>query len=81
LICVDALEHVPESHLPVTLVAIVVMAVNLVYLVFCPRAGTKVLPFAGTDVHVTIRPAEWWLELIAARCHRDGLAVEVRFSE
>jgi hypothetical protein len=81
VICVDVLEHIPERDLAGTMEAIAARAAKLVYLVICPRAGTKVLPHAGTDVHVTIRPAEWWLELVAARCQRDGLAVEVRFSE
>jgi hypothetical protein len=78
VVCVDVLEHVPERDLPATLDAIAERALSLVFLVICPRAGTKSLPFSGANVHVTIQPEEWWRALVDR--HVRNVRTEIHFS-
>jgi hypothetical protein len=81
VICMDVLEHIREAHLPGTLGAIISRAQRFVLLAICIRAGTKRLPFANEDVHVTVRPRQWWEALIAAHCTREGVDTQARYSE
>lgn len=72
--CVDVLEHVPEAELPHALKSIFDRATKATFFTFCNRPAKKTFP-DGTNVHVTQRPGEWWLELIARYNTADILTV------
>lgn len=60
VICTDVLEHIEESDVPGVLDELVGYAHRFVFLAICCRpAGHKRLP-DGRDVHVTVKPPEWW---------------------
>lgn len=63
VICTDVLEHVPEEHVESTLAEIFDFASDFIFLSICTRAAKKTLP-DGRNVHLTIRPAAWWMEKI-----------------
>lgn len=61
VICIDVLEHIPEDELDDVLKEIFQRAKKVVVVSFCTRAAKKVLP-NGLNVHVTIKPYDWWVE-------------------
>lgn len=63
VICTDVLEHVPEDELSVVIGDLVRYAKLWCFVSVCCRKAKryKQLP-GGGNVHVTIRPAEWWQE-------------------
>lgn len=65
VICTDVLEHVPETELPGVIGELVGYATLWCFVSVCCRKakGYKRLP-GGRNVHVTIRPAEWWQETL-----------------
>jgi len=76
IICSDVLEHVEASDLPGVFQDLTDYMDEgrkygaFAFLVICCRPSRKKLP-DGRDVHVTIRPEEWWDELIR-RYNRPG---------
>lgn len=82
IICTDVLEHIEETDLPGVLADIFSFAhierpggVFVFFVVSC-RPSRKRLP-DGRDVHVTIRPPEWWGALLMPfRTRRLNIYVE-----
>lgn len=66
VISTDVLEHCPEEDLPWILDEIFGYATQFVYLNVACFPARKTLP-NGENAHVTVRPPQWWRELIAAR--------------
>jgi hypothetical protein len=65
VICTDVLEHVPENELPSVVADLVRLSRLWCFVSVCcrPAKGNKKLPRGG-NVHVTIRPEEWWCEML-----------------
>lgn len=63
VICSDVLEHVPEDEIPSLLNKIFSRAQRIVFLTVCCRPAKKTFP-DGTNVHVTVKPMDWWREEI-----------------
>jgi FkbM family methyltransferase len=75
VICTDVLEHCPEEDLPWILGEIFGFARSFVYLNVACFPARKTLP-NGENAHVTVRPPEWWRNLVAAVAP-DGLLWEL----
>lgn len=71
VLCSDVLEHVPEPDVPALVGALFTHARKFVWASVCCRPAKKT--FTGTDVnlHVTIKPLEWWKAVFEDQC--DGL--------
>ncbi len=65
VISTDVLEHCPEEDLPWILDEIFGFARRFVYLNVACFPAQKTLP-NGENAHATVRPPEWWRELIGA---------------
>lgn len=75
VICTDVLEHIPEQDLDWVIGDLFGFARNLVYAGVANYPAGKMLP-DGSNAHVTLKPAEWWIEKFAA-CHAaSGSAAE-----
>jgi FkbM family methyltransferase len=66
VVCTDVLEHCPEEDLPWILDEIFGYAEHFVYLNVACFPARKTLP-NGENAHITVRPPEWWRELVASR--------------
>ena len=64
VLCSDVLEHVPIDDVGLVAQAIFARAGKVVFATVCCRPAKKSLP-DGQNVHVTIRPMEWWQDLLA----------------
>lgn len=79
VICTDMLEHIEEADLPEILADIFGYASTFVFLAISTvPARKKVLP-DGRNVHLTVKPEAWWLELI--KPYERDLTVKVVFDE
>jgi hypothetical protein len=67
VICTDVLEHVPERELDHVIADLVGYARKWCFISVCcrPAKGNKRL-LDGRNVHVTIKPPDWWREKLAA---------------
>ena len=81
VICTDVLEHVPEGEVGMTIDDILGYANQWVYLAVCVRPSRKTFP-DGRNVHLTVRPDDWWTAKIAEAQLRLGraLTVEVKYT-
>lgn len=84
VICTDVMEHVEEKDVQRVLDDIFglvdPLAHAFVFLaIACRPAKRKRLP-DGRDVHVTIKPPEWWRERLA-KYERPGLVIRAEFDE
>lgn len=64
VICVDVLEHVPEDQVEGVIKEVISKAERFVFFTVCPRPAKKTLP-DGRNCHLTIKPLEWWKDLIS----------------
>lgn len=61
VICTDVLEHIPEVNLDAAIQTLFGHAQRFVFASVCCRPAEKT--FAdGTNLHVTLRPLQWWLD-------------------
>jgi len=61
VICSDVLEHVPEDEVDAFVARLFSYAKRGVWASVCCRPAKKTFP-DGTNLHVTVRPFEWWDE-------------------
>lgn len=78
VICVDVMEHVPEQAVGAVLDELFAFAERFLFVTICCRAATKKMP-DGRNVHLTVRPQNWWLSKLRRR-ERDGLELVVRWT-
>lgn len=64
VICSDVLEHVPEEDTERFVGDLFNHAKSVVWASVCTRAAKKSFP-DGTNLHVTIKPLQWWLDTFA----------------
>jgi len=82
IICTDVMEHIEERDVPKTLADIFGFAGERAFVFFaiaCRPAKRKRLP-DGRDVHVTIKPPEWWGAQIDP-FRRKGLTIRAVYDE
>jgi hypothetical protein len=72
VICSDVLEHIPEDQIDQKLALLFGFARKFVFLTTCPRPAKKTFP-DGTNLHVTIKPKEWWEAKIKPHVERTGI--------
>lgn len=61
VLCSDVLEHVPEEAVPATIERLFSYSNLFVWASVCCRPAKKKFG-DGTNMHVTVRPMEWWSE-------------------
>lgn len=61
VVCTDVLEHIPEEDLDWVIGDLFGFTRLMLYAGVAVYPATKILP-DGTNAHVTVKPAEWWLE-------------------
>lgn len=60
VVCSDVLEHIPEEEVDAFIARIFGHARKAVWASVCCRPAKKVFPGTETNLHVTIKPYEWW---------------------
>jgi 2-polyprenyl-3-methyl-5-hydroxy-6-metoxy-1,4-benzoquinol methylase len=75
VICSDVLEHIPEEDVDRFIGGLFNHAKRVVWASVCCREAKKTFP-DGTNLHVTVRPLEWWRERFASVSLLFGLAVK-----
>ena len=78
VLCVDVLEHLEEPDVEPTVQYLFDLAEKFVFLTVCTRPAKKTLP-DGRNCHLTIKPEEWWRELVARVAGEKRY--ELRFTE
>ena len=61
VVCTDVLEHIPEQDLDWVIGDLFRFARSIVYAGVASYPAGKLLP-DGSNAHVTLKPAEWWLD-------------------
>lgn len=74
-ICIEVLEHIPEEELDTVLDTIFSKTKKFVLFTACSRPANKFFE-DGTNVHVTIKDYQWWLEKIKPH-NVDNIIVEI----
>lgn len=67
VICSDVLEHIPEDEVDEVIRRLFGYAQKFVWASVCCRKAKKKFP-DGTNLHVTVRPFDWWHERFASAC-------------
>ena len=62
VICIDVLEHIPETDLPRIIKEIFDYSNKHVFCTASVREAGKILP-NGKNAHATVKPEEWWRKL------------------
>ncbi len=62
VICSDVLEHVREEDVRKLVAALFAFAERFVFASVCCRLASKTFP-DGTNLHITIKPYDWWFAL------------------
>lgn len=65
VLCTDVLEHVPEDELQQVIGEIAGFAGQWAFISVCCRPSKHIRLEDGQNVHITIRPFEWWQALLA----------------
>lgn len=69
VICTDVMEHIPEDAVEEVLKEIDNLTIKWVFFSIDTNKAKKKFK-DGTNVHVTIKPAEWWKEQLNKYCPR-----------
>ena len=73
VICLDVLEHIPDPDIAWVLREIFTFARRFAYMTIACRPAKKSLP-DGSNAHETVRPPEWWSEILE-RASNDRAAI------
>ena len=80
VICTDVAEHIPPAHVDEFLLDVIGYGKKFVFFCIFTNEARKQLP-DGRNCHLTVRPAEWWLDRIAtltkAKREADYLVTKV----
>lgn len=60
VVCSDVLEHIPEDEVDAFIARLFGFAKKAVWASVCCRPAKKVFPGTETNLHVTVKPYEWW---------------------
>lgn len=61
--CTDVLEHIREGTVPAVVHEVSILTRMVAYFAIALRPAIEILP-NGENAHVTVKPAEWWKELL-----------------
>lgn len=75
VLCSDVLEHVPEAEVPEFVATLFSHAKRHVWASVCCRPAKKTFP-DGTNLHVTLKPIDWWREQFSAAAGGIGWTLE-----
>ena len=78
VICTDVLEHVEEEEIESVVSELFAYAERFLFVSICTREAKKTLP-DGRNCHLTIKPQEWWLEILTRL--NPGIELGVEFTE
>lgn len=67
VVCNDVLEHIPESDIGIIINKILDIASKGVFFNISCREAVHKLP-NGDNCHETVRPKEWWTNIITSLC-------------
>jgi hypothetical protein len=70
VLCSDVLEHVPEEDVDGFVQALFGHAKLHVWASVCCRLAKKTFPTTGENLHVTVKPYQWWHDTFTHLC--DG---------
>ncbi len=77
VICTDVLEHCPEEDMPWILDTLFSYATKFVFATAACYPAKKTLP-NGDNAHITLRPPQWWQQLLGVVAARHpGIIFEV----
>ena len=78
VVCTDVFEHCPEDDIPWIMDELFSRAEKFVYANVACYPAKKTLP-NGENAHCTVRPLDWWRELLAATlANYPGVLCEVK---
>lgn len=60
VICTDVMEHVPEEEVDAVVREIAAYAEDWAFVSVCCRPSKHIRFPDGTNVHVTVKPFQWW---------------------
>jgi hypothetical protein len=80
VLCSDVLEHIPEEHVEEFIDRLFGYARKFIWASVCCRLAKKTFP-DGTNVHVTVKPYDWWLDRMHAANARLISPVEFCLTE
>lgn len=63
VICTDVMEHVPEDEVGKVLAELINYTDKVLFLAICTKPAKKTFS-DGTNVHLTVRPKEWWESML-----------------
>jgi len=75
VVCSDVLEHIPEHEVDEFVARLFGYAKKAVWASVCCRPAKKFFPGTNTNLHVTVKPIEWWRQKFTfaqAELSRDG---------
>lgn len=81
IICSDVLEHVPEHELQDAILYILTHARLFVWASVCCRPAKKCFSDGVTNLHVTVRPIDWWTNLFMHYQRAVGFRGRIMLSE
>ena len=77
VVCVDVLEHVEPELLSNVIEHLVSKFDKKALLIISLQEARETLP-SGRNAHLTVKPAEWWIELIKKYCVIDKIEYDYR---
>lgn len=75
VLCSDVLEHVPMEDIDEFVRGLFFHAKKVVWASVCCRPARKSFPGTDINLHVTIKPLQWWLDTFNEHC--GGLPFEL----
>jgi 2-polyprenyl-3-methyl-5-hydroxy-6-metoxy-1,4-benzoquinol methylase len=62
VLCSDVLEHIPEAEVDEFIARLFSYARHTVWASVCCRPAKKTFPGTDENLHVTVKPYQWWLD-------------------
>lgn len=76
VICSDVLEHVPEADVDAFVTNLFAHARTVVWASVCCRPAKKTFPTTGENLHVTVKPLQWWIDTFDEHCGTTSYVLE-----
>lgn len=76
VVCSDVLEHIPEAEVDEFVIRLFAYARRAVWASVCCRPAKKFFPDGVTNLHVTVKPHQWWHDTFSQHA-RQGVVWEL----
>ena len=76
VVCSDVLEHVPEAEVIDFITELFKHSKKVVWASVCCRAARKCFPYTDINLHVTVKPFQWWQDMFESLSTVDFVLVE-----